>query len=435
MENLFAQFKPTSAADWKTQLVKDLKGVPFEDLVWHNENGFDINPFYTAEDLNSSYAPVFSHTKWHMAVRPLVGDDETVNKQLLANLVSGADAICIDLKSRNLNLLLKDIRLDFIHTTVIASTDELKAFSAYIAKHYANQTLALSVLPKNINSSKELQTFVDTSAAFSNEASQTWGGDVLSYHNQNCKAALELALVFSQLAEYAQLPDAPTTAPIIRVGVNADYFMQMAKLRAIRRLWEVFKSEFKSQAEPFVLAETSFTNKTLSDRYNNLLRSTVEAMAAVAGGCNALVVHHFDVLFGTSSALPDRMAINQQHILREESYFDKVGDVGCGSYYIEHLTDSLATKALDIFKSIEKSGGYFAALQSGEIEKLVQASANSAEQAFKEGKQIAIGINKFKNEKEQVNVNADVLQYIKALGIHNPALNFELQHFYSTSHA
>ncbi len=435
MENLFAQFKPTSAADWKAQLVKDLKGVPFEDLLWHNENGFDIKPFYTAEDQATAYAPVFAHTNWHMAVRPLIGSDEALNKQLLANLVGGADAICIDLKNRKLDTVLKDIRLDFIHTSLIASTDELKNFSNYIAKHFAGQSLALAVFPKDITSTKDLQAFVDASAALSSEKSHTWAADALHWHNLNCTAALEIALVFSQLAEYAQIKHAPTTAPAIRVGVNADYFVQMAKLRAVRRLWEVFKSEFKTEALPFVLAETSFTNKTLSDRYNNLLRTTVESMAAVAGGCNALVVHHFDVLFGSSSSLPERMAINQQHILREESYFDKVADVACGSYYIEQLTDSLASAALQIFKSIEQQGGYFAALQSGEIAILVKATAAEAEKDFNSGKQIAIGINKFKNEKEQVHVSADVLKYLHTLGINNPALNFELQHFYSTSHA
>lgn len=435
MENLFAQFKSITAAEWKAQLIKDLKDVPFEELVWHNENGFDLKPFYTGEDVNTTYAPVFSHTAWHVAVRPLLASDEELNKQLLNNLAGGADAICIDLKNRNLEVLFKDIRLDFIHTTVVASATELMSFVNYVEKFYPNQKLSVSALPREFSAATELEAFLKAGSKLANHNAFLYGADVLHWHNQNCSAAIEIALVYLQLVEYAQLDNLPNAAPVIRVGVSADYFVQMAKLRAIRRLWELFKPEFNTADLPFIIAETSLTNKTLSDRYNNLLRSTVEAMAAVAGGCNALVVHPFDVLFGNSSSLPERMAINQQHILREESYFDKVSDLACGSYYVEHLTDRLADSALQIFKTIEQKGGYFAALNSGELNHLVAASANVAEQNLHQGKQIVIGVNKFKNEKEQVPVSRDVLSYINSLGINNPALSFELQHFYSNTHA
>jgi methylmalonyl-CoA mutase len=436
MENLFSEFKPSTAASWKAQLEKDLKGVPLTELVWHNDNGIDIDPFYTSENSSTAYQPTFNHASWRMATRAMQGNDKEVNAYLLSTLYSGADEICVDLTRHAIADVLKDIRLDYISTTFIASAKNAGDIESYLNANYAGQTLDLRILPTGISSSQYLQDYLNAFTNLANTGVSVWGADVLPFHNKNCTAVTELALVLSQMAEYAQVGGKSLQqSPTLRMGVSADYFVQMAKLRAARRLWEIIKQEFNSSAVPYVIAETSLNNKTLSDRYNNLLRSTVEAMAAVAGGCNALVVHDFDVLFGKDTALSRRMAINQQHILKEESYFDKVADIACGSYYIEHLTDALATKALELFKTIEKEGGYFACRSNGKIEALLKADAEHAAAAFAAGKQISIGVNKFKNEKEKVELHQEARTFISSLALGNPALEFELQHFYSTTHA
>jgi methylmalonyl-CoA mutase len=129
------------------------------------------------------------------------------------------------------------------------------------------------------------------------------------------------------------------------------------------------------------------------------------------------------------------MAINQQHILREESYFDKMGDVSCGSYFIESLTDAIAEKALEKLKAFEKEGGYFACLTSGKIQSEVDAAAALSAKAFEDGKSVSIGINKFHNEKEQVQFDFEYLKMIQSVGLNNPALNYELTHYFSSKHA
>jgi methylmalonyl-CoA mutase len=180
----------------------------------------------------------------------------------------------------------------------------------------------------------------------------------------------------------------------------------------------------------YLIVETSLTNKSISDSYNNLLRTTVESMAAVAGGCNELIVNTFDVLFATNKNLAERMAINQQLILKEESYFDKMADIACGSYYIEHLTDAIATKALETFKRFEKEGGYFKCIEKNMFANDIAKQANQQSEWVETQKQISIGVNKFKNEKEKIHLSAQVISELKHLPIQNPVLTYELEHYF-----
>lgn len=432
MQNLFEQFKSTSTAEWKAQLLKDLKGLPYEDLIWHNENGFDLQPFYNAENLNQKYFPAFSHHDWSMSIRPLVKSDEQMNGMMLAALKGGANAICVDVKNRNLEIVLKDISLDFIHSTFIGNASEINQLEAYLKKNYAVVKIDFSVLPANCQNLAELNAFELALNSMSIKPSNNLAGDSLGSHNQNCGAALELALLFSQLVEFTTQGQKQA---VVRMGVSADYFVQMAKLRALRRLWEIFKKDINSTSELYVIAETSLTNKNISDRHNNLLRSTVEAMAAISGGCNELVIQDFEVITGMESPLSQRMAINQQHILREESYFDKMADVACGSYFVESLTDLLAEKALALFKDFEKKGGYFACLSAGIIQNAIDTAAAQSATAFESGKQVSIGINKFRNEKEKANFDPERLTLLEQVGLNNPALKFELNNFFDLKNA
>ncbi|MEO6301817.1 MAG: methylmalonyl-CoA mutase family protein, partial [Bacteroidia bacterium] len=235
----------------------------------------------------------------------------------------------------------------------------------------------------------------------------------------------------SALNEYLQVIKDPQSNFVIKTGVNSDYFIQIAKLRAIRRLWNVIRTEYNLKNELHLIIETSLTDKSISDKYNNLLRTTVESMAAVAGGCNELIVTEFDVLFTENEKLSSRMAINQQLILKDESYLNKMADISCGSYYIESVTDALATKALEAFKRFEKEGGFFKCIEKNVFANDIQQQAEQRKELFNTGKQLAIGVNKFKNEKEKISVPAQKINELKHLPINNAVLNFELDNFFN----
>ena len=121
---------------------------------------------------------------------------------------------------------------------------------------------------------------------------------------------------------------------------------------------------------------TSRWNKTVYDPYVNMLRTQTEAMSAILGGTDSLTVEPFDIVFRNPDEFSERIARNQQLILKEEAYFDKVADPAAGSYYIENLTNLIADNAWKVFLEIEDRGGFLSCLKSGFIQNKLSEAAS-----------------------------------------------------------
>jgi methylmalonyl-CoA mutase len=440
MKDLFSEFKPATAADWKNQLIKDLKGESYESLVWHNDNGFNVQPFYTSEDLRQPYEPAFTHTGWEITITGRSHDPLELNKQLLRDLNNGATAVSVHCADHDPGVILNGIQLNYIHTCFYVNYDTAPALKKYLSENYDLKELNCSVLPEALNTLQDLENWRTAMQLFKGYRKiKTLGVDGLYFHNRNCLAYYEVAILLSALTEQLEIlssgNEIPESDVVIKTGVSSDYFIQMAKLRSIRRLWKLLKKEYKINNSVHLIVETGMTNKSVSDCYNNLLRTTVEAMAAVSGGCNELVVSGFDVLFPAKNNLSGRLAVNQQLILKEESYFDRMADVSCGSFYIESMTDAIARKALETFKRFEQEGGYFECIGKGIFEKEIQLQAQQREELVKTQQQLAIGVNKFKNEKEKIELPASRISELKQMPINNPVLNFELENYFNLKNA
>ena len=434
MQKIFSEFPPTTAIDWKNQLIKDLKGEPYERLIWENENGLTIQPFYTQENFIQNYEPAFTHADWEVAVHIQIGSSKEINEQLITDLNRGATSISVCCKAINFEVAFNTIQLNYIQSTFIVDETSAVNLKKYLQENYNLSEINCSLIPEKLETSDDLINWQKVIALFENfktiKTIKTISVNALPFHNLNCLAYYEIAIIFSALNEYLQVIKNPIAPIVIKTGVNSDYFIQIAKLRAIRRLWDTLKVEYNLNNEIYLIVETSLTNKSISDKYNNLLRTTVESMAAVAGGCNELIVTEFDVLFSENKKLSSRMAINQQLILKEESYFNKMADVACGSYYIESITDALAIRALETFKRFEREGGYFKCTQNHLFSDEIKIQANKKNELFRTSKQLAIGINKFKNSTETISLSAQQIQELKKLSINNTVLNFELENFF-----
>lgn len=434
MEKLFTEFKHTNAADWKNQLIKELKGEDYESLRWKNENGFTIEPFYTSEDLKTAYSPAFSHCDWEICVKGKRENANELNEQLLNDLNRGATSILLHPANLQAEQILKDISLQYIHATFFINPGNAKNLLNYFEKNYSLNDLNVSLFPETFTGTNNLNEWSELTnhlKPFTNIRLLSF--DATPYHNLNCVASTEVAIILSgvvEMLEYYSGKKFPDSAVTIKTGVSSDYFMQIAKLRSIRRLWEILKMEYKIDNELHLIVETGLTNKSISDSYNNLLRSTMEAMAAVAGGCNELVVNEFDTLFRSNTELSERMAINQQLILKHESYLDKMADLSCGSYYIESLTDAIAQTALAKFKEYEKQGGYFKCVEKRIFLNEIETQAGKYSEDFNSLKHIAIGINKFRNEKEKTELTNSQIASIRKTEINNPVAEYELQNFF-----
>jgi methylmalonyl-CoA mutase len=146
--------------------------------------------------------------------------------------------------------------------------------------------------------------------------------------------------------------------------------------------------------------ETSTFNMTIFDANVNMLRTQTEAMSATLGGVNSLTVLGYDSVFKTADEFSERIARNQQLILKEESHFDKVTDPAAGSYYIETLTNELAAQAWKLFLEVENKGGFYAAINSGAVQQAVKATAEGRLKAISSRREILLGTNQFPNFNE-----------------------------------
>ena len=189
------------------------------------------------------------------------------------------------------------------------------------------------------------------------------------------------------------------------MGVSENYFMEIAKFRAARLLWAQIVKQYEpkddNSAKMCINATTTTYNQTLFDSYVNLLRSQTEAMSAALGGVHSMVVTPFNVSYEKPTDFSERIARNQQLLIKEESHFDRIVDPSAGSYYIEHLTDALAQEAWKIFLKIEDEGGFMEAVKKGIVQDDINATNVKRHGDAAKRKEFLLGTNQFPNFTEK----------------------------------
>ena len=159
------------------------------------------------------------------------------------------------------------------------------------------------------------------------------------------------------------------------MGISSNYFMELAKFRAARMLWAQIVNQYekadKDACKMMVHASTSKFNQTIYDAHVNLLRSQTECMSAALAGVDSITVVPFDTPYKRPDDFSERIARNQQFLLKEESHLDKVVDPAGGSYYVETLTNSIALQAWKLFLDVEEKGGFAACLSNGDRKSVV----------------------------------------------------------------
>lgn len=385
MQKLFSEFNSTTAAQWKEQLVKDLKGIDYNTLVWKTNSGIEVQPFYTKENLNSAPAPLFTKNDWAICEAIDVKNEKVSNAHALNALQNGASGLVFHISQKtDFSTLLKGVSIEHIYTLFKVCADQEKELTAF-----------LSSVNKGNNCFIECDELLNGKI---NASKNTVSIDATLYQEAGSNTIHELAFTIAHLNEYLTLSSDIKNIHL-SISVGGDFFMEIAKIRALRKLVHFLLSQYSCKAEIHIHAQTTSINKSAIDSYNNMLRSTTEAMSASIGGSDSILVLPFDIAFNDSSDFSLRMARNQQLILKDESYLNAVADISAGSYYIETLTETLCEKSWEEFKAIESKGGMIACLKSNDIQDTISKDAETLIQQFKEGKLVLVGVNKFQNEK------------------------------------
>ncbi|MCU0422388.1 MAG: methylmalonyl-CoA mutase family protein [Bacteroidia bacterium] len=427
---LFDAFDPISTEKWMQTIIKDLKGKDYEQLLLHNTiDGVQIKPFYNHDDLQQvQEGALFSHTDWYTTIEIDGTNEEQGNKDALIGLANGADGLLLYVYHQvNLSLLLRQIDLSIIHVQFVVDGDVLlfnEALANYCSKHQISpmhviinsDPVEFLVRTGSWHKSEEedLKIFAD----FSNkQSSLVINGGI--YHLAGAGAAYEIGCLLAHANVYLNhnhfnLPE----HLCINIATGINYFIEIAKLRAIRKVFSRMFQVYNHPISLWIHTETSTRYHSALDINNNLLRNSTMAMAAITGGCNSLCIKpHLSVL-NIEQTESLRLAINMHHLLKHESYLNKISDVAAGSYYLEKLTQDIAEKAWQYFTEIEKNGGFVAELLSGNIQQRINHFDAKEQHLFNEGKWVMIGANKFKNEKEKVESTSIVKSRRVENGIH-----------------
>ncbi|MGY4828382.1 methylmalonyl-CoA mutase [Sphaerotilaceae bacterium SBD11-9] len=238
---------------------------------------------------------------------------------------------------------------------------------------------------------------------------------ISGYHMQEAGAnqALELAFTLADGREYVKTAlakglDVDEFAGRLSFfwAIGMNFYLEVAKMRAARLLWWKIMSEFKPKAPKSLMlrthCQTSGWSLTEQDPYNNVVRTTIEAMAAVFGGTQSLHTNSFDEAIALPTDFSARIARNTQLIIQEETHITNVVDPWAGSYMMEKLTQDMADKAWSIIEEVEKQGGMTKAVQSGWAKLKIEASAAEKQARIDSGQDVIVGVNKYKLAKEDL---------------------------------
>lgn len=448
-ERLFSDFPEVSTQQWEEKITADLKGKDYEKaLVWRTNEGFSVKPYYRAEDLeglsfSNALPGEFPYTRgnetfnsWLIRQDIVVTDFAEANKKALEILGKGVNSLgfIFDCSAKpaaeDLRILLKDICLEAAEVNFVCSCrncDVTEAFAGLVnqglwrvkeVKASANNDpLCVLMLKGRFEEGGEEEAFGRLAGLVRTGGSlpqfRTVGVNGKFFGNSGSSIVQELAYSLSMGAEYLTrltaaglTADEAAAAIKFNFSISNSYFMEVARLRAGRYLWAQMVKAFGA-ADPqnmkmIVHSETGMFNKTVYDPYVNLLRTQTEAMSAALGGAHSITVLPFDGLFRNPSDFSERIARNQQILLKEESYIDKVTDAPGGSYYIENLTASIIDQAWKLFLETEEKGGFLAALREGFIQKQIREMAARRDQNIALRRENLLGTNQFPNFSETI---------------------------------
>ena len=418
MSKLFEEFQPISAKQWKQKVQFDLKGADYnKTLLWHSPEGIDVKPFYHADD-SVEIAPIQGRSaSWKICQSIVVEEDKQANSAALDALERGAESIFFTLQKEHIDpdRLLHGLDGLSIHASSSFLSPDLiqglaeKATAKHIRLFVHTDILGHLARTGNwfFDNERDHKLFSSITKLNSNVASV----DTSLYQNAGATVVQQLAYALAQANEYLNFGYA---APVtFNVSVGTNYFFEIAKLRALRWLWNTLASEYGISEDCHIVATPTKRNKTVYDYNTNLLRTTTEYMSAVLGGADTICPLAYDAIYHKENEFGSRIARNQLLILKSESYFDKVENPSDGAYYIESLTQQLAEKALLLFKDIEAGGGFLSQLKKGVIQRKIRESAQEEQIAFNNHDKILVGTNKYANKNDRMKDDLEIDPFVK----------------------
>ncbi len=471
-------FKKVGKDEWRELAKKELKGREIETLIWKSPEGIDIQPLYTAQDLEKleyvdtfpgfppfirgPKATMYAGRPWTIRQYAGFSTAEESNAFYKRNLAQGQQGLSVafDLATHrgydsdhprvvgdvgkagvaidsveDMKILFDGIPLDKVSVSMTMNGAVLPIMAGYIVAAQ-EQGVKQEKLAGTIQNDILKEFMVRNTYIYPPQPSMRIIADIIEYTSKympkfnsisisgyhiqeaGANATLELAFTLADGLEYVKTAlskglDIDSFAPRLSFffGIGMNFFMEIAKLRAARFLWADLISKFNPK-NPRSMAlrthcQTSGWSLAAQQPYNNIIRTTIEAMAAVLGGTQSLHTNALDEAIALPTDFSARIARNTQIILQEESQVCRTVDPMAGSYYIESLTHALINEASKILKEIDELGGMTKAIETGMPKLRIEESAAKRQALIDNKEYVIVGVNKYvipEEEDEPVDV-------------------------------
>ncbi|WP_117879268.1 methylmalonyl-CoA mutase family protein [Aureibaculum luteum] len=430
-KKLFSDFKPATKQEWLEKVNIDLKGADFNrKLVWKNLSKINFQPLYLAEDKIEFLNNTGKNSQSLINYRKIIVDSaETANQLALKAVEEGMTGLLFEI-SENVSVKILLEGINFKETVV---SFNLKSNTLNSAKDFIAYVKKIDISPSEVKgyfntalisdyvTSGELYLtqfainaeLIKITADFPNYKAVTISAN--EYLNSGANQVQEVAYTLSSLVFIIEnLLEKGMEAQAIfdnlnfRFAIGAEYFIEIGKFRAFNHLLSEIANKYGvTKFSSTLVAKTSIWNKSVTDAHTNLLRATTEAMSAILGNVDGVVIDAYDKEFNNPSDFSSRIAGNISTILKEESYFGKVSNPVDGSYYIEEVSTKIAEKALELFLAIETNGGYYKSFESELIQQQIAEIRQEKIKLLNQRRLILVGVNKYPNLMETV--SADIL--------------------------
>ena len=425
-KSLFSEFNPVTKQEWMEKVGIDLKGADFDKkLVWKNLSKIKIQPFYNAEDKQDYIKNTGENSQSLINYRSIVvSSEEQGNKLAVKAIEEGINGLLFSFdKKISVAKLLKGINLNEIAVSFVLKTNAVEFASDFFGyakekkivaeniKGYLDSKLISNYLTKG--SIDELQLdqaaeVIKLAAEFPNYKVITVSGS--EYLDSGANQVQEAAYTLSSLVFLIEkLKERGISVQEIfdklnyKLAIGSEYFVEIGKFRAFNSLLNEIAGKYGiTEQTHTIIAKTSIWSKSVTDPQTNLLRATTEAMSAILGNVDGVLIDAYDREFNDASDFSSRVAGNISTILKEEAYLGKVANPVDGSYYIEEVSAKIATKALELFKAIEENGGFFKSFESEIIQQQIAEIRQEKIKLISQRRLPMVGVNKYPNLMETV---------------------------------
>jgi methylmalonyl-CoA mutase len=451
------KFPKKSLDHWRSLASKECKGQSPEELAWNTPEGIEVKPLYTAEDLEGlahldslpglapfvrgPRATMYAGRPWTVRQYAGFSTAEESNAFYRKNLEAGQTGLSVafDLATHrgydsdhprvvgdvgkagvaidsiaDMKILFDGIPLDEISVSMTMNGAALPIMAMYITTA-EEQGVAAEKLVGTLQNDILKEFMVRNTYIYPPAPSMRIVSDIIAYTSANmprfnpisisgyhmqeagATCAQELAYTIADGIEYVR------ASFFFAIGMN--FFMEVAKLRAARLLWSTLMAEKFSPKDSRSLmlrthCQTSGVSLTAKSPYTNIMRTTIEAMAAAFGGTQSLHTNSFDEALALPTEFSARIARNTQLVLQEETGITNVVDPLAGSYYVENLTNELAGEARKLIDEVEEMGGMTRAVETGMPKMRIEEAAARRQARIDRGEETIVGVNKYQLSEE-----------------------------------